>query len=247
RRAGMGVVITGAVDPALVARPDLRAEPIAEALARQLPALQQAAPVRVLLLDGRAALARELAERFPEFDLVLFRGYGESIGPERHNRSVIAAVYGNRYIGDARIGWDAAGLPAGNGVFPELTAAYEQEDRPSAPARMPTGIAVEPAVLDFGRFRRGEIHRATLTVSNQTGGPVRIGRVYSPCTCFAMAVEERSIPQGGSAPIQVTLHSLELEGSSSFPLFVEIGGAVEGLLTVQASATLTDAGAEQPR
>jgi hypothetical protein len=231
------VAVSGLVDPQLVARPDVLAEPMPEALARILPAFTAAAPIRILLLDGSEAQAKSLAEDFPECDLILFRGRGQSFGPILHNRSILASVYGNRYLADLQLSREAGRPPTATGTTVELTARFAA-DGPRVEA--PAGISLHPQQLDFGRFRRGEQRQATLTVRNDSAGAVRIGRVYSPCTCFAMNVDERSIAAGSSAEIQVTLHSLDLEGDSSFPLYVAISGATEGMLSVTASARLVE-------
>lgn len=228
---GRQIQVCGVVDPARVARPDLRAEAPREALARLLPELT--AHLCVLLVDGRLSLARALAEEFPEFQLILCRGHGESIGPERHNRSIIASVYGNRYIGAVQLTSQPGQLPQATGQPSELTADYAA-DEPTVDA--PAGISVTPAELDFGSFEPGTTRQAALTVRNETAGPVRIGRVYSPCSCFAMDLDERAIAPGAAVTITVTLHTLDLEGQSRFPLFVAIEGTVSGMLSVQATA-----------
>ncbi len=106
---GLDVVVTGVVDAAC--RPvgkGLSVDPARGALARLLPDLQRAGDVLVLLADLAEADVRALAGEFPEIALILFRGRGDSLAPERVNRTVIASVYGQaRYVGDLELAWSS--------------------------------------------------------------------------------------------------------------------------------------------
>lgn len=220
--------------------PGLALRPPEEALAGLLPILRAQAPVLMVLADLDLAEARALADRFPEVTAILFRGRADSHPPEIANRSVIASIYGGRYIGDATLAWVSAQRTTATGSAVLLDRTWAAAT-PLAPG-IPAGIRIDPPTLAFGTFRRGQIHRATLTVSNALAAPVTIGRVYSPCTCFAMTVAQTSVPAGGAATIEVVLHSLELAGQNTFPLYVELTGAAQGLLTVNATATVVETG-----
>lgn len=101
-RAGRRIAITGVVDDGYgEVGPGLRVQPPREALARLLPEMRREAKVVILLADLRQPAVERLASDFPELTLILFRGRGESYGPERVNRTAIASVYGqSMYIGD---------------------------------------------------------------------------------------------------------------------------------------------------
>ncbi|MFW5858920.1 MAG: hypothetical protein ACOCYP_02760 [Planctomycetota bacterium] len=240
---GPAVAITGVVEhDRFLPGAGLRTVPPREALARQLPALRAAAEHVVVLADLPRRGVEQLAAEFPELDCILFRGRQDSQAPMRVNRSWIASVYGGRYIADLRLRWAAGERSEASGEAVVLDDRFAGSSAPAT--RRPPGVTVRPEQLAFGTFRRGQLHRAQLTVVNANDAPVRVGRVYSPCTCFAMSVREAEVPAHGRTTVDVTLHSLELEGEQSFPLYVEIGGAVRGLLNVTATATVIEPGTE---
>ena len=117
RRSGLRVAVTGlvAAGPYLVGS-GLKVDSPVEALARLLPRLRERAGVIIVLADLSESAVRELAQRFPEVTLILYRGRGDSRLPERVNRSVIASVYGEaRYIGEVLLSWAEDGRIAGQG------------------------------------------------------------------------------------------------------------------------------------
>jgi hypothetical protein len=107
---GRPVAVTGVVDDGYKqVDTGFRIDPPAEAIARLLSTLPSNIQTVVLLADLREPDVRELARQFPELDVILFRGRGDSLKPTRVNRSIIASVYGeSRYIGDLTIMHDAA-------------------------------------------------------------------------------------------------------------------------------------------
>ncbi len=239
---GPAVAITGVVEhDRFLPGAGLRTVPPREALARQLPAMRAAADHVVVLADLPRREVEELAAAFPELACILFRGRQDSQAPTRVNRSWIASIYGGRYIADLKLRWSAGERSEASGEAVVLDDRFA--DGTADATRRPPGVSVRPEQLAFGTFRRGRLHRAQLTVINANDAPIRVGRVYSPCTCFAMSVREAAVPAHGRTTVDVTLHSLELEGEQSFPLYVEIGGAVRGLLHVTATATVVDADA----
>ncbi len=238
RAAGPPVAITGVADARYLAGDGLSVDPVHEALARLVPRLREQTRAIVVLADLAPARVRTLAADFPEVSVFLFRGWEESHPPELVNRSVIASIYGGRYLGDMTLGWtDAHRVEARSGKAVLLDKRFAAAG--TARIGAPPGIRHEPERLAFGNFHRGELHTSTLTLHNDNLQAVSIGRVYSPCTCFAMSVPAQEIPAGGTAAIEVTLHSLDLSGAVNFPLYVEISGAVDGILQVEATATVT--------
>ncbi|GEM_PF-5295393 len=232
---GLAVAVTGVVeDDRFPCGPGLRVRPAREELARLMPRLRERARVLVLLADLELAAVRDLAQDFPELTAILFRGRQDSHKPERVNRTVIASIYGGRYIGDLTLTWKTP-----RRAVPTTGRAVVLDDRFAGgrtPVQAPEGVEVSPSELAFGAFRQGELHRSRLTVTNHNDKPITLGRVYSPCTCFALEVEEVHIPPGESTSIDVTLHSLELSGENTFSLYVEVQGVTSGILVVPATA-----------
>ncbi len=92
-----------------------------EALALILPGMHAEADVVVVLADMRRARAREIARRFPEASLVLFRGRGETLLPARENRSFVASVAGlGRYLGEVVLSWDDDGRLRAEGAVHKI-------------------------------------------------------------------------------------------------------------------------------
>lgn len=119
-KGGRRVLVTGLVDDDYRPGPGLRVDDPREALGRALPGWMGGAEAIVVLADLPEPQVRDLAEQFPEIALILFRGRGDSLAPERVNRTIIASVYGHaRYIGDLSLstGADGRRLAAGQAVL----------------------------------------------------------------------------------------------------------------------------------
>lgn len=117
KKAGMGVAVTGVVARGeYLTGSGLKVDDPAEALARIMPAMREKAGVIIVLADLDVEAARELALRFPEVSLILFRGRGNSTPPERVNRSIIASVAGQgHFLGDIVLSWGEDGSVSGAG------------------------------------------------------------------------------------------------------------------------------------
>ena len=115
--AGQIFAVTGVVDDTYTrVESAFRVDPPSEAIGRLLSSLPNDIEQIILLADLVEVDVRELARQFPEIDVILFRGRGDSLPPTRVNRTVIASVYGeSRYIADImltanpEVGWDANG------------------------------------------------------------------------------------------------------------------------------------------
>lgn len=233
-RGGFPVAITGLVDPQRPHGRGLRSRPAAEALAAVLPAMRAAADTLIVLADIDHLAAETLAADFPEVALILYRSRNDTRLPEGLARSHRGAIYGSRYLADCRLRWRGRRIEA-QAEAVELTERWVDEHTAMDP---PAGITTSPAELDFGRLADGQRRQATLTLHNHNPAEVRVERVFSTCSCFAMDVGRPQIAAGDAATITVDLHAVDLAGANRFPIYVQISGAVEGLLTVQASATI---------
>jgi len=110
-RAGLRAAVTGVVEKgAFREAADVSVADPMEALARVLPEVARGADVVIVLADLREPRAREVARRFPEVSLVLFRGRGDTLAAERENRSFVASVSGlGRYVGEVVLTTGAKG------------------------------------------------------------------------------------------------------------------------------------------
>ncbi len=136
----------------------LRLQPPREALARLLPALREKADTIIVLADLNEAQVRALAEEFPEITLILFRGRGDSLPPQRVNRTVIASIYGeSRYIGDLTLSRDAA-LPEATGKAVLLEQTLGADERVIAAGINWYKDAVRGQTFDLGENKPGWDH-----------------------------------------------------------------------------------------
>ncbi|TVR45148.1 MAG: DUF1573 domain-containing protein [Planctomycetota bacterium] len=235
RRGGYRSAITGLVDEALVRAPDLRAESPHEALARLLPAMREAAEVLVVLADLDREQADALARDFPELHLILHRSRNNTRLPESVNRAVVGAIYGDRYIADTTLTWEGQRRLSARTEATELTS----QSAGAAPIQnIPEGLRVSPERIDFGPIADGEQRQAQLTIHNDSSGLVRLSRVLSTCGCFVLGIEEQDIAAGAQLEITVTLHAVALEASNNVSLYLQLEGAVEGMLMVPATAQI---------
>jgi len=110
-RAGVRAAVTGVVEKgAFREAADVSVADPMEALARVLPEMARGADAVIVLADLREPRAREVARRFPEVSLVLFRGRGDTLAAERENRSYVASVAGlGRYVGEVVLATGAKG------------------------------------------------------------------------------------------------------------------------------------------
>ncbi len=235
-RGGFPVAITGLVDPDRPHGRGLRSRPPAEALAAALPAMREAADAIIVLADLDRLAADALAADFPEVALLLHRSRNDTRLPEGLGRSHLGAIYGSRYLADCRLEWRGRRIEARSTAI-ELTEEWVDQRVELTP---PEGITTSPSILDFGRLGDGQRRQAILTLHNHNAEAVRVERVFSTCSCFAMDVGRPHIAAGDTATITVDLHAVDLAGANRFPIYIQISGAVEGLLTVQAIATITD-------
>ena len=233
-RGGFPVAITGLIDPQRPHGRGLRSRPPAEALAAVVPAMREAADTLIVLADLDRLAAESLAADFPEVALILHRSRNDTRLPQGLARNHLGAIYGSRYLADCRLRWRGRQVEAQAEAI-ELTERWVDEHTTMAP---PDNITTSPAELDFGRLADGQRRQATLTLHNHNQGEVRVERVFSTCSCFAMDVGRPQIAPDASATITVDLHAVDLAGANRFPIYIQISGAVEGLLTVQATATI---------
>jgi 2',3'-cyclic-nucleotide 2'-phosphodiesterase (5'-nucleotidase family) len=147
---GLEVAVTG-----VVARGRYRTGPgldvgdPLEAMAGLLPEMCARAGTVVVLADLREKEVRELARRFPEVALVLFRGRGNARVPETENRSVIASVTGlGRYVGDVTLTWGEVGSVTGAGTPLKIDKRFRADE--------------EVAAATLGWYKRAEKNGLTL-------------------------------------------------------------------------------------
>ncbi len=105
QRAGRTFTITGVVDDAYTqVEPAYRVDPPSEAIGRLLSGLPEDAGQIIVLADLTEPQVRDLAREYPELDVILFRGRGDSLAPTTVNRTIIASVYGeSRYLADIKL------------------------------------------------------------------------------------------------------------------------------------------------
>lgn len=117
-KSGVAVAVTGVVDSgAGRLGPGLAVDDPFQAVARIVPRMREESDLIVVLADLREDRARQLVGRFPEVSVVLFRGRGDTLAPELHNRSVIASVSGlGRFIGEVRLAVGDEGISAFSGT-----------------------------------------------------------------------------------------------------------------------------------
>ena len=128
-KAGLTVAVTGVVASGVYRTgPGLEVDDPFEALARAVPSARERADVIVVLADLRKEDAREVARRFPEVALVLFRGRGNSFGPEIENRSVVASVSGfGRYVGEVTLDWKEGGDVSATGKPTQIDKRFRPD------------------------------------------------------------------------------------------------------------------------
>jgi 2',3'-cyclic-nucleotide 2'-phosphodiesterase (5'-nucleotidase family) len=128
-KAGLTVAVTGVVASGVYRTgPGLEVDDPFEALARVVPSARERADVIVVLADLRKEDAREVALRFPEAALVLFRGRGDSLRPEIENRSVVASVSGfGRYVGEVRLDWKEGGEVSATGTPTQIDKRFRPD------------------------------------------------------------------------------------------------------------------------
>lgn len=104
--------------------------------------------------------------------------------------------------------------------------------------KLPEGIEVSARELDFGEFREGQLRERKVIITNKTGNKISLGRLYSPCPCFQLTADTVQVENGGFATVNVSLHSLTLNGKKDFPLYVEIIGKKKDIVTLHATAVV---------
>lgn len=106
------------------------------------------------------------------------------------------------------------------------------------------GLRVEPATVDFGTFREGQLRRRSLTLRNTNEVPFTVARAYSPCPCMTLRLEQTEIPAGGAVTAEIVVHSLGLQGAQTWPLHFQCKGPSEVLLTATAKTSIERAPAQ---
>lgn len=239
--AGTRVAVTGVVSGGIAsAGPGLHIQPPAEVLARLIPELSKQCGVLVLLADMEREKIKEVAGQYPEITLILFRGRGQSTGPERVNRSFIASVYGEaRYIGELTLSW-----PDGPRASAEGSAVLL--DARCAPSTAVTQAGLEwykqtvsGKTFDLSQNRPGweRIRHQTPESGNGYAGP------ESCKGCHPKAYEKWSRTAHAAA-----MNSLEKAGYASSPECVVCHstgyGAQDGYRSAQQTPALGKVGCE---
>jgi hypothetical protein len=67
----------------------------------------------------------------------------------------------------------------------------------------PEGLAVEPAVHDFGSVGQSETLPAEFAVTNNYRQPVRILELVKSCSCVALTADRTDLPPGESTTVRV--------------------------------------------
>lgn len=238
------VMVTGLIDPAYRVPPSWRIESPTVALERLIAERKQlgweSRPL-IVLADITRQYAEEIARTFPEISAILLRARNDTLMPTRVNHSILASVYGSRYLADLRLTWDSPSHPHEvKGTMQVITLV---QDKTSLPAStIPDGIFLTPTQLHFDNIQQGASVTRQLHIANRTGEAITITRVYSPCTCFVMDFPQVPLEDGADADIQVTLHSVSLEGENQFSLYIKTTGTTDRIFSIPASVTTTSHG-----
>lgn len=230
---GLKVAVSGVVFSGLCgkgvsfARADL-------ALGNIISRMREKADYIVLLVDGTADQAKDLANDFPEVALILYKGAGESCAPYRVNQSYLSSVYGGRYIANMQVLFNDDDVGAAQGDFIELNR--ESCGVGDSSIRKFDGVSVEPSKIYFPSFDQGVVYKREFYITNNTGSSVSVGRVLSSCSCISLDLAQKVIPPGKSEKVVVQLKSLGLKGQQEFPLYLELKqGDTRGVAIVKAS------------
>ena len=121
--------------------------------------------------------------------------------------------------------------PAGDGANNPHSIIAEE-------SKAPPGMALSPARHDFGHMREGEYREIKLALKHPGKSRLRLGRIYSPCPCITFAPDKRVFEPGEEASVTVQVHSLTLEGKSTFPIYVEVTEPAKGVLRADVDVTV---------
>lgn len=102
-------------------------------------------------------------------------------------------------------------------------------------------LEIRPAAsLDLGGFPAESAPVASFELVNTGSNSLRIAKVESGCNCFEPVAYEKSIPPGGSTPLDVFINGNLLSGSFEKEILLRIGGETP------TNATLTIKGTARP-
>jgi hypothetical protein len=138
-------------------------------------------------------------------------------------------------------------LPSGSGSGKSSSSqgnacASSEEERIDAgeanSGNIPEGWTLHPSAHDFGAMREGEAETVSFSIKHPGEGPLKLGRIYSPCPCIFVTAPRRTIPEGEDATVNVKIHSFTLNGEVAFPVYVEVLEPEKAVLEAQVSATI---------
>ena len=118
---------------------------------------------------------------------------------------------------------------------PEFVLPEPLEGRVTPAADAGNGIKLVPAKHDYGKVMEGEARTHVFKVKCPPDATLALGRLYSPCPCIRVTVPKRQLAAGEDAEVEVTLHSLTLEGKKSFPFCVDLLQPEKKVLRVDVS------------
>ena len=115
------------------------------------------------------------------------------------------------------------------------SADVEREIKPEAAGT--SSVRLSPAEHDFGVVKVGEDLKLTLEVVRPEGTPLRLGRVYSSCSCVTVSAPKRVFKEDEPAAVFVTVKTAAQEGRQKYLVSVELLG--EERTVLQATLFLT--------
>ncbi len=95
-----------------------------------------------------------------------------------------------------------------------------------------------PASFSFGSMIEGEA-RETVVKLNRPEGHLRIGRVYTSCSCLQASVPKMIFTGDENVPITLRLHSLSLAEAKRIQFYLELLEPVERILKGEVSLSPT--------
>lgn len=239
--AGRRIAVTGVVDHnESQIHPALRVEPPDQAISRLLTTLPDDIDTLVLLADLTEQGARDLAQRFPEIDVILFRGRGDSLEPTRVNRTIIASVYGeSRYIADLTLTQTPDQGPVAQGTAVLLDAQY-----PGDPKVVSASIDWYKKQIDGRTFDLAENRPGSPLIAPRNAEPGN-GYVGSDaCIKCHDAIHQNWQSQRHATAIQ----SLQRSGYDYSPecvvCHVVAYGANDGYISIERTPRLANVGCE---
>ena len=95
----------------------------------------------------------------------------------------------------------------------------------------PTGVVVDPPLIDFGKLAAGEARTGKFTIRNQGPAPVKVTTAFPSCKCTAVSdLAGREIPPGGSAEVSATMEAPRAPGPKDAKIFIVLEGAAQPMV-----------------